>query len=131
MKANSQDNIQDVRHMLNDVGISDTKYITTQSMKRGGAQLYQKLPVKLKSIMKKGKWTDHKAMQRYLEFHNRNQDTQFESALALDHHHTVKRCRFQDQILYEIAQILGRSAAHLTGEQLRSQLLHAMRRPRS
>ena len=114
MKENSQEIIEDVRYMLNYVAISDTKYITTHSIKIGGAQLYQKLSVKLESIMKKGKWTDHKAMQRYLEFHNGNQDMQFESALALDHHHTVKRCRLQDQILYEINQIIGRFAAHLT-----------------
>ena len=86
--------------------------------------MYQKQGVKVESIMKKGGWTDHKSMQRYLEYNNRCQEMEFEYALARDQNHTLQRCRIQDRILFEIANILQRPTdPNLTAEQLRAQIL--------
>lgn len=57
--------------MLAHVGVAETQYITTHSMRRGGTQYYQKIGMSLTWIMRKGGWSKHEHFERYLEFSNR------------------------------------------------------------
>ena len=112
--------------MLAHVGVAETQYITTHSMRRGGTQYYQKIGMSLTWIMRKGGWSKHEHFERCLEFSNRKADQTLETPLATAMDFSSRRARQQDLILYNIAQTLSKPWDGKPATQLRDEMLLAI-----
>ena len=118
-KCNSTKLMEHVQGMLKKVGVLDVKRITSHSLRRGGAQLYNKLGLSLDWIMNKGGWKDYEAMQRYLELNNKDVKMEFQSAMALDYCNSLAKLRTQDMILSNLKRLLMSPAPNVTDEYYR------------
>ena len=122
-KCNPQSLVRDLRSMLERVGVTNMQYITTHSMRRGGAQFYSKQGMKHEWIMKKGNWSDYAAFQRYLMLNNRDSELAFESAMARDIHESLTRVRKLERFIYHMRSALENPLrSHVTGEDFRAAL---------
>ena len=123
-RCNPQSLVRDLRNMLSQIGVVNVKYITTHSMRRGGAQFYSKQGMKHEWIMKKGNWTDYASFHRYLSLNNRDSELLFESEMAHDINKTLQKHRCMESTLYQMRSALENPlSSSVTGEQFRRSLL--------
>ena len=123
-KNNPSDLARDMRSMLRDIGFRSVEYLSTHSMRRGGAHFYARQGMRYERIMIKGGWSDYSAFQRYLSASNRSCDLRPDSAMAAEISLTVERLRRQEELIAKIKSVLESSAASVaTGGQLRNTLL--------